>query len=77
MGRDGKADISKNINREFVWALCQRGAVEVLSSQVTIRGQCLNLDGVRIPEGCRIEYVGAKPTRDEFSPEVIVTFGFD
>lgn len=64
------------VDREFVWELCKRGHVHVLSSQVTITGESLDLSGVKIPNGCEVEFVHGIDRGQHQSPLCKITFGW-
>ncbi len=76
MSRDGKSVVSDKIDRDFVFELARRGKVEVFSSQVSIEGDSVDLTDVKIPSGVTIDWIGAKPTKDEWKPIGCVTFRF-
>ena len=75
--RDGKHEVSSKIDRDFVFELCKRGKVGVLSTQVTICGESISLAGLKIPSGVEIEWVGALATRNDDRPECHITFNFE
>ena len=65
--------VEKCVDRDFVWELCKRGSVHVLISQVTVTGNSLDLSGIKIPDGCEIEWCGkSREEGDQFQ----ITFGW-
>lgn len=69
--------ISEKVDREFVFQLATRGYVKVLSLQVIVEGESVDLTGIKIPVGVSIDYVGAYATRNDHQPRARVTFNFD
>lgn len=75
--RQGESTVDPCVDRDFVWELAKRGAVEIFTRQVSVRGTALDLKGVKIPKGCEIEFASAKPDKyDSNPPEVQITFGW-
>lgn len=68
--------VSDKIDRAFVFELAKRGSVRVLSNQVCVEGESVDLSGVAIPQGVTIDWIGAHPTKDEWNPVAKVTFSF-
>jgi hypothetical protein len=73
----GEISISDKVDRDFVFQLATRGYVRVLSLQVVIEGESVDLTGIKIPDGVSIDWIGARATKDEFRPRASVTFNFD
>jgi hypothetical protein len=45
------------LDRDFVFELAKRGKVSLTSSQITVAGSEVNLDGIVIPPHIRLEYM--------------------
>lgn len=71
-----KISVSDKIDRAFVFDLATRGSVRVLSHQVTVEGDSVDLSGIQIPAGVSIDWIGAYPTKDEWHPRARITFNF-
>jgi hypothetical protein len=67
---------SPNIDTNFVLELAKRGKVHLLSHQVTIEGHSIDLEGVLIPRGVTIDFIGARCSASPSSPVGMVTFRF-
>ena len=68
--------VSDRIDRAFVFELAKRGKVRVLSHQVSIEGESVDLKGIKIPDGVTIDWFGAMPNKDEWHPVARITFNF-
>lgn len=58
----GEISISEKVDREFVFQLATRGYVKVLSLQVVVEGESVDLTGIKIPVGVSIDYISAYAT---------------
>lgn len=54
--------ISDKINKDFVFELATRGKIKVLSHQVTIEGDSVDLTGITIPAGVAIDFISGHVT---------------
>lgn len=76
----GEIAISDKIDRAFVFELAKCGNVRVLTQQVvleTVDGNGVDLSGLVLPPGISIDWISARPTRDEWRPIASITFRFE
>lgn len=69
-------DVENCVDRDFVWELCKRGHVHLLSTQVTVMGETIALKGLKIPDGVELEYAYAMTENVGGKRFISLTFDF-